>query len=288
MIENINKIAVIGAGTMGQGIAQLCLSKNLQVILCDKIQNSLDKAKSAISKQFERGIEKGRNSAAERDHWLDNLLFSDALNPAAEAGVIIEAVFEDLDLKKSLWGKIAEIAARDALLASNTSCLSIDEMAVGISHPGRFLGLHFFNPAPVMKLLEIVRGSQTLSQTLERAQDFAQLLGKEAIVVKDSPGFATSRLGNALAVEAMRMLETEVAKAEDIDKAMKLGYGHPMGPLELTDLVGLDIRKNILENLSQNLDAPHLQPPKILLDLVAQGKLGKKTGQGFFDWCARK
>lgn len=284
MERKARKIAVIGAGTMGCGIAQLCLSKEFEICLVDKDSQVLASAQKQIAKQFARGIEKGRHLQSDVHRWLAQFATNKSMDVVADADVVIEAIFEDIHLKKSVWAQISKSVSSETLLASNTSCLSIDSMAEVVEKPERFLGLHFFNPAPVMKLLEIVRGNETSDQCLERGKALAETLGKDFIVVKDSPGFATSRLGNAFAVEAMRMVETGVASASDIDKAMKLGYGHPMGPLELTDLVGLDVRKNILGNLSVELEAPHLKPPKVLQDLVAAGKLGKKTGQGFYDW----
>jgi len=189
-----------------------------------------------------------------------------------------------MDLKIQLFQQLESSARSTCILASNTSSLSISEMQRSLAHPGRMLGLHFFNPVHINKLLEIVRGEQTSDTTMAAARAFAARIGKDAVVVKDSPGFATSRLGVLLGLEAMRMLQEGVASAEDIDKALELGYRHPMGPLRLTDLVGLDVRLDIARYLHEKLGAEHFRPPRILEDMVAAGKLGKKSGQGFYKW----
>ena len=202
---------------------------------------------------------------------------------AAEA--VIEAVPEDLGLKQQTFGEVERHAPERALLASNTSSLRIDAIAGGLRSPARFVGMHFFNPAHILKLVEIVAGSRTSPDTIASARGLGVRMGKDPIVVKDSPGFASSRLGLVLGLEAMRMLEQGVASAQDIDKAMTLGYGHPMGPLKLTDLVGLDVRLAIAEYLQTEL-GPSFAPPRILRERVEAGKLGKKTGEGFYVWDA--
>ena len=196
---------------------------------------------------------------------------------------MIEAIPEVLKLKQSVLRDVESSAPSDALLGTNTSSLSISKIAESLERPDRFLGLHFFNPVPLMALLEIVVGPQTSEKTLDVARQLGARLLKEGIVVKDSPGFASSRLGVALGLEAIRMLESGVASAADIDKAMELGYRHPMGPLRLTDLVGLDVRLGIAEYLAQEL-GPRFEPPQLMRDMVQQGKLGKKSGQGFYTW----
>jgi len=197
---------------------------------------------------------------------------------------VIEAVVEDLAVKQAVLRQAAEVASDDALLATNTSSLSVSEIASALPHPGRCLGLHFFNPVHIMKLVEIVVHSGVDQDTRSQALALVRELGKEPIVVQDSPGFASSRLGLALGLEAMRMVEQGVASPQDIDTAMELGYKHPMGPLRLTDLVGLDVRLKIAEYLHRTLGAEHFAPPQILKSMVAQGKLGKKSGQGFYHW----
>ncbi|HYR30583.1 MAG TPA: 3-hydroxyacyl-CoA dehydrogenase family protein, partial [Gemmatimonadales bacterium] len=200
--------------------------------------------------------------------------------------VVIEAVHEHLGVKQQLFGEMERAAPPDALLATNTSSLSGGDIAAAVQDPGRVVGIHFFNPVHAMKLVEVVTHPRASPAAVERAVAFARALDKEPIVVQDSPGFASSRLGLALGLEAMRMLERGVASAEDIDKAMELGYNHPMGPLKLTDLVGLDVRLAIAEYLHQRLQEPQFEPPQILRDKVAKGELGKKTGKGFYSWSA--
>jgi 3-hydroxybutyryl-CoA dehydrogenase len=196
---------------------------------------------------------------------------------------VIEAIVESLEPKAALLGAVKRAAPASAVVASNTSGLSIGELGRRMGEPHRFLGLHFFNPPTAMELLEVVVGDETSAETVHRALEFAKTIGKTAVVVRDSPGFATSRLGVTLGVEAMRMVEEKVASAADIDRAMELGYRHPMGPLKVTDLVGLDVRLAILEHLSREL-GPRFEPPALLKKLVAQGRLGKKVGIGFYRW----
>ena len=200
------------------------------------------------------------------------------------ATVVIEAVVEDLQIKQRLLATVERSVPPDTLLASNTSSLSIGQLAAGLTRPGRLVGMHFFNPVHLMKLVEVVTHERAAPGVNDRAVTFVRQLGKEPIVVMDSPGFASSRLGVVLGLEAMRMLEQGVASAEDIDKAMELGYNHPMGPLKLTELVGLDVRLAIAEYLHATLKLPHYEPPAILRDKVKKGELGKKSGKGFYSW----
>jgi 3-hydroxybutyryl-CoA dehydrogenase len=267
---------VIGGGTMGRGIATVALEGGYSTILVDVDEASVAQAGAAVTALLER---RGYVSR------LDALTLSIDL-PAAvsKADVIIEAVPELIDLKRDLLGRIGAAAPEQALVATNTSTISVDTLAEGYPRPDRLLGLHFFNPVHRMKLLEVVRGRQTSTEAIDAALLTASRLGKEPIVVADSPGFATSRLGVLLGTEAMRMLEEGVGSAEDIDKAMKLGYGHPMGPLELADLVGLDARLNNVRSLHEQLGLEQYRPPAILVDLVAAGKLGRKSGSGFYEY----
>jgi 3-hydroxybutyryl-CoA dehydrogenase len=200
-----------------------------------------------------------------------------------QADLIIEAVPENFDLKKDLIAQADLFCSEETILASNTSSLSITKLASNVERRDRFVGLHFFNPPHLMKLIEIVRGERTSDDTVASVREVAEKMGKRTIVVRDSPGFATSRLGVAIGLEAIRMLEEGVGSAEDIDRAMELGYNHPMGPLRLSDLVGLDVRLGIAEYLAATL-GPRFEPPQLLRDMVAKGKLGKKTGQGFYKW----
>jgi 3-hydroxybutyryl-CoA dehydrogenase len=278
------RLAVIGAGTMGHGIAQVAATAGYAVSVCDLSEAVLERAKRSVASSLERMVSKAKLSAEVRDAALARIAWDTSLDAAVgDAHIVVEAVPEKMELKLETFRKIDAAAPAEALLGSNTSSLSVTEIAGALRDPSRVVGLHFFNPVPVMELLEIVRGLRTSDVALERARGFAVRLGKQAIVVKDFPGFATSRLGVCLGAEAMRMLESGVASAEDIDRAMELGYRHPMGPLRLTDLVGLDVRLAILEHLHKEL-GEQFRPPALLRQMVRAGKLGKKTGEGFYLW----
>lgn len=269
---------------MGQGIAQVCAQAGLEVVLFDIADAPLERGMAGVRKMLDKAVEKGKAERADVDAALGRISTSTDLAAAcAGVDVVIEAVPEKLELKREVFAAAAAAAGPNALLASNTSSLSIDAIADGLEQPERFLGLHFFNPVPLMALLEVVHGAATSDAALDLAVDFARRLGKEPIVVKDAPGFASSRLGVAIGLEAMRMVEEGVASAADIDKAMELGYRHPMGPLKLTDLVGLDVRLGIAEYLHSALGA-RFEPPQLLRDKVAAGELGRKSGKGFYDW----
>lgn len=279
------RIGVIGAGTMGHGIAYVFLAAGHPVSLCDADRPSLERARQQIDRLFGRAIEKQKATEESRDAALARLTMTGTVAEASDgAALIIEAVPERLELKRSIFRELEAHAPSSALLASNTSSLSIGEIARPLRHRDRVLGMHFFNPVPVMKLLEIVRGPDTSTEAVDRARRFAEAIGKTAIVVGNTPGFATSRLGVVLGLEAIRMLEQGVASAADIDRAMELGYNHPMGPLRLTDLVGLDVRLAIAEHLHTTLHDDTYRPPALLRRMVADGKLGRKCGQGFYTW----
>jgi 3-hydroxybutyryl-CoA dehydrogenase len=277
--------AVLGAGTMGAGIAQVTAQAGLATTLYDITEELARKGLARVEKSLAGLVEKGKMTAEERQRILGLITPSaDVAAASRGADVVVEAAPERSEVKKGLFQAVERSAPDDALLASNTSSLSITSLASALGTPSRFLGLHFFNPPPVMKLLEIVRGERTSDEAVATARALALRLGKDPIVVKDSPGFASSRLGLVIGLEAMRMLEDGVATAEDIDKAMELGYRHPMGPLKLTDLVGLDVRLEIADHLARTISASRFGPPDILRRLVEQGHLGKKTGRGFYDW----
>jgi 3-hydroxybutyryl-CoA dehydrogenase len=284
-LDSIRKVTVIGAGTMGNGIAQAAASSGFEVALFDAFPDSLERGLVAVRKSLQRLVEKGKIEPASREETLDRLCGVSSLEEAASgADLAIEAVPEDLDLKRRLFGDLDRIAPERAVLATNTSSLPVGTIAAATRRPGRVVGMHFFNPVPLMPLLEVIRAASTDDAVVEAAVAVGRRMGKEPIVVRDAPGFATSRLGVLLGLEAMRMLEQGVASAEDIDKAMTLGYRHPMGPLRLTDLVGLDVRLAIAEHLHRELGSQAFAPPAILREMVAAGRLGKKTGRGFFDW----
>jgi 3-hydroxybutyryl-CoA dehydrogenase len=231
-----------------------------------------------------RGVERAKLTAEAADAALLRLSTARDLAAAAEgAAIVIEAVPEDMALKRRIIRAAAEVARPDAVLGSNTSSLSITELAAGVSAPERVIGMHFFNPPPIVTLLEIVRGVDTSDQTLARTRAMAERMARDVIVVGDSPGFATSRLGLCLGLEAIRMVEQGVGSPEDIDRAMELGYRHPMGPLRLTDLVGLDTRLAIAEHLHREL-GEQFRPPVLLRQMVRAGRLGKKSGRGFYQW----
>jgi 3-hydroxybutyryl-CoA dehydrogenase len=277
-------VAVLGAGTMGQGIAQVAAQAGHVTYVFDSAPGRAAEALAAIGVQLEKLVNKNKMSADSKARALESLRVAKDLRGAcAEAAIVIEAVPENMDLKVALLRDARAVAQPRALLASNTSSLSITELGTRTGAPERTVGLHFFNPPPVMDLLEVVRGLGTSEASIERALSFARQIGKTPIVVRDTAGFATSRLGVVLGAEAIRMLEAGVASTADIDRAMELGYRHPMGPLKLTDLVGLDVRLAILEHLHKEI-GEQFRPPSLLRMMVRAGKLGKKTGEGFYQW----
>ncbi len=282
--SDIRRVLVLGSGTMGQGIAQVSAIAGYVTHVYDVDRGRIDKAISAIKAQTDRLVQKGKMLNEARSEMLGMLVASPDLEAAsAEVDLVIEAAPESMELKVEILGKVKAMAPAHAILGSNTSSLSITEMGHRLGAGARTVGLHFFNPPPVMELLEVVRGLQTSDSTVTTALAVAKRLNKTPIVVSDTPGFATSRLGVAIGAEAMRMLEGGVASAADIDRAMELGYRHPMGPLKLTDLVGLDVRLAILEHLHKEI-GEQFRPPSILRQMVRAGRLGKKTGEGFYRW----
>jgi 3-hydroxybutyryl-CoA dehydrogenase len=280
----IRQIAVIGTGTMGRGIAYLAAVAGYETVIHDADAGALDAAKASIESTLQKGVQRGKVTAGEAAAAGARIHLASDLEPAVHgADLIVEAVPENLELKKDLFAQADLFCGDETIMASNTSSISISLLAQSVERRDRFVGLHFFNPPHVMKLIEIVRGERTSDETVAQVREVAEAMGKTAIVVRDSPGFATSRLGVAIGLEAIRMLEEGVASAEDIDRAMELGYNHPMGPLRLTDLVGLDVRLGIAEYLASTLGL-RFDPPELLRRMVADGKLGKKTGEGFYRW----
>lgn len=270
---------------MGAGIAQAAASAGWATSLTDTRIEALDSARTIIGRNLGGAVERGKMTADERDAVLGRISTSENLTSACEdADLVIEAVVEDLAVKQAVLGAAAVAASDTALLASNTSSLSLAAIAQGLPHPERCVGLHFFNPVHIMKLVEIVVHDGVSAGVRDEAVAVVEAMDKEPIVVQDSPGFASSRLGIALGMEAIRMVEQGVASPADIDKAMELGYKHPMGPLRLTDLVGLDVRLKIAEYLHSALGGGQFEPPALLRQMVADGRLGKKTGHGFYDW----
>jgi len=279
------RVAVIGAGTMGHGIAYVAAVAGCDVRLSDVRPEVLPQALDKVEALLVSGVKRGKLAADEHAAVRKRVRTEPQIRAAvSDADIVIEAVVEDLAIKQRLFVDVEGAAPQDALLASNTSSLSIADISSVMSQPARLVGMHFFNPVHIMKLVEVVTHGSRSRPAADRAVEFARQLGKDPIVVRDSPGFASSRLGVVLGLEAMRMLEQDVASAEDIDKAMELGYNHPMGPLKLTDLVGLDVRLAIAEYLHKTLGKPQYEPPRILRDKVKKGELGKKSGKGFYTW----
>jgi 3-hydroxybutyryl-CoA dehydrogenase len=269
---------------MGHGIAQVAASAGYKVLLRDVDRESLARGIAAIEGNLRKGIQLGKLTEDDRDSTLQHIRGTTKLAEIANADLIVEAAPERLELKQEILRELETLSDKAFIFASNTSSLSITEIARASERPQNVVGMHFFNPVHLMRLVEIVVGKATGDDTVETVGEVSRRLRKEPIIVRDVPGFASSRLGVALGLEAMRMLEQGVASAKDIDRAMELGYNHPMGPLKLTDHVGLDIRLNIAEYLYRELGSETFRPPEVLRRLVKEGKLGKKTGEGFYDW----
>lgn len=282
----IRTVAVLGAGTMGHGIAQVAAASGHPTRLFDVEQSFVDRGLERVRGNLDKGVSRGKVTEAQREATLAALTgHVDLAQAVAGADIVVEAVPEKLELKQDLFGRVAKTVSESCVLATNTSSLSVEAIASSLPGPDRVIGTHFFNPVHIMKLLEIIVAPSTSPQTLERTRAWGSTLGKETITIKDFPGFATSRLGLVIGLEAIRMVEQGVGSPEDIDKAMTLGYGFPMGPLRLTDLVGLDVRLHIAEYLSKALPmGAHFEPPTLLRTMVEEGKLGKKSGQGFYSW----
>ena len=282
--QDIQKATVIGAGTMGHGIAQVLAMCGVEVRLTDVSAEVLEKGLGRVRANLDKGVEKGKVDASKRDAAVALLSGTTDFDGAIDGvDAVIEAVPERIELKRSLFEKLGDALGPEVLLATNTSSLPITDIAQAAKHPERVTGMHFFNPVHIMKLVEVVCAEQSSEEAVVLSMELSRRMGKEPIRVKDSPGSASSRLGLVIGLEAMRMVEAGVASAEDIDKAMTLGYGFPMGPLKLTDLVGLDVRLAIAEYLAGEV-GEHFAPPQLLRDKVAKGELGKKAGQGFYSW----
>lgn len=285
MTMTIQRVAVIGAGTMGAGIAQVCAQAGWKTNLYDAFPEGLERGMERIEAFWQKGIARGKTTNEQREEWSAMLTpVSDLAEAVGEADLVIEAVPEIPELKHSIFAQLDEFAPPHAVLGTNTSSLSIADIAAVTNRPEQVIGMHFFNPVPIMKLLEVVQHDRTSQTTIATAQSAGAAMGKTSILVRDIPGFATSRLGVVLGNEAIRMLADGVASAKDIDTAMVLGYKHPMGPLALTDLVGLDVRRDILLNLQRSFNDDAYAPHPLLERLVSEGRLGKKTGKGIYDW----
>jgi len=283
-LSEIRTVAVVGAGTMGHGIAQVAAQAGCAVRLADPVAGAALSGLERVRRNLDAAVARGKATAADRDAALSRIEVRDDVAAAVRtADLVIEAAPEDMALKRELFAMFGRTAPAGAVLATNTSSLSVTEIAAASARPGRVVGMHFFNPVHLMKLVEVVTHALTDAEARDTAVAVARRMGKEPIVVRDTPGFASSRLGIVLGLEAMRMVEEGVASPEDIDRAMTLGYNHPVGPLRLTDLVGLDVRLAIARYLHRML-GERFAPPPILERMVAQGKLGRKSGQGFYGW----
>ena len=282
---SIQTVAVIGAGTMGAGIAQVCAQAGWKTNLFDAYPEGLERGMNAIEAFWDKGIARGKTTPEQKEEWASNLhSFSDMRDAVRDADMVIEAVPEVPQIKARVFHVLGVETKKDCILGTNTSSLSIADIAAASGRPDKVIGMHFFNPVPIMTLIELVKHDLCSEETIALAKSAGEAMGKTTILVKDVPGFATSRLGVVLGNEAIKMLADGVASASDIDTAMQLGYRHPMGPLALSDLVGLDVRRDILLNLAQSFDDDSYLPHPLLEALVAEGDLGKKTGKGIFDW----
>jgi 3-hydroxybutyryl-CoA dehydrogenase len=286
---SVETVAVIGSGTMGRGIAQVAAMAGCTTWMYDIDGEAVTSAAAQIEHNLARGRELGKVSSEATAAFRNNLrTTTDFAEAVSACDFLIEAVPEKIPLKLKLFAEADRLAPDHAVLSTNTSSLSVTEIAAAVTQPGRVIGMHFFNPVHIMKLVEVVRHDATADSVVDAVHQAAVRMGKDPIVVRDSPGFASSRLGVVLGLEAIRMVERGVAAPEDIDKALELGYGHPMGPLRLTDLVGLDVRLAIAEYLHAELKDAHYEPPDLLRRKVAAGELGKKTGKGFYEWPTSK
>ncbi|MBB1606957.1 MULTISPECIES: 3-hydroxybutyryl-CoA dehydrogenase [unclassified Pseudomonas] len=280
----IRKIGVIGAGTMGNGIAQVCAAAGLQVAMIDVSDAAVERGLKTIDGNLERLIKKDRLAAADKPGILARIQGGTDYAVLKDADLVIEAATENLELKLRILRQVDELVGPDCVIASNTSSISITQLAVVVRNPQRFIGLHFFNPVPVMGLLEVIRGLQTADETHARALAFAGLVGKTAVSVKNAPGFAVNRILVPMINEAIFVLQEGLASAADIDAGMQLGCNHPIGPLALADLIGLDTLLAIMQVLYDGFDDSKYRPAPLLKEMVAAGRLGRKSGQGFFSY----
>ena len=281
------KLVVIGAGLMGAGIAQVAAAAGHEVVLRDVTQEALERGVAGVKTSLGRFVAKDRLTAAEAEAALGRISTTTDLAAAADADVVVEAVFEQLEVKQELFRELDRICRDGVILASNTSAIPITTIASATGRPEAVVGTHFFSPVPMMGLCELIRGLKTSDETLAAARSFAESVGKTCVVVnRDVAGFITTRLICALAMEAIRLVESGVASAEDIDTACRLGFGHPMGPLATTDLTGVDILRHATLNIYEETADEKFFPPEILTRMVAAGDLGRKSGRGFYEYDA--
>lgn len=279
---DVTRIGVIGAGTMGNGIAQVCATAGLQVTMIDVSDAAVQRGVATLSGSLDRLVKKGALTAAQREAAISRVTGSTDRGALRGAELIIEAATEDLGLKLRILKQLEEVASPEALLATNTSSISITQLAATVRRPERFIGMHFFNPVPLMALVELIRGLQTSDETHARALAFAKGIGKTPITVKNGPGFAVNRILCPMINEAIFALQEGMATAEDIDTGMKLGCNHPIGPLALADMVGLDTLLAVMQVFYEGFNDPKYRPAPLLKELVAAGRLGRKSKRGFY------
>ena len=277
------KIGVIGAGTMGAGIAEVA-SKKYEVVVRDIKDEFVERGKSIITKSFEKSVAKERITEDQKDEYLGRLTFTTDVNELKDCDLIVEAASENPEIKKSIFKELDEICKEDTILASNTSSISITEIAAATKRPDKVIGMHFFNPATIMKLVEIIKGITTSDETVEKVKKIAEEMGKTGVEVNEAPGFVVNRILVPMISEGVYALQEGLSTPEGIDTAMKLGANHPMGPLELADLIGLDIVLNIMDYLKDTIGSDKYAAPVLLRQKVAAGELGRKSGKGFYDY----
>ena len=280
----IKRVGIVGCGLMGAGIVQVCAQSGYQVVVSEINDMLLNRGLASINAALSKSVEKGKLSQADKDATLSRIKGTTSTKDFAECDLMIEAAIENMDLKKKIFTELDKTCPKQAILSTNTSCLSIIEMAMATTRPDRVLGIHFFNPAPVMKLMEIVRTVATSDETFETGKEFGRSLGKTVVAAKDAPGFIVNRLMTPFLLNAIRMLEAGVATREDIDTAINLGLNHPMGPLALADLIGLDTVFFIASAIYEEFKDPQYAPPILMKKMLAAGWLGRKTGKGFYEY----
>lgn len=280
----IKKVGVVGCGTMGNGIVIVCAQSGYQVVVSEMNDQLLNKGLASINSFLSKSVEKGKLSQQDKDSTLARIKGTTSTQDFSDCDLVIEAAVENMDLKKKIFAEADKICPKHAILATNTSCLSIVDMAMATSRPDKVLGLHFWNPAPLMKLLEVVKTVATSDETLETGKSFGESLGKTIIVAPDIPGFIVNRLQIPFRLDAIRMLEAGIATKEDIDAGVTLGLGHPMGPFVLQDLVGLDVTYAVANALYEETKDPKFAPPTLMKKMIAAGWLGRKTGKGFYEY----
>jgi len=280
----IKRVGVVGCGLMGSGITQVCAQSGYQVVVSEINDELLNKGLASINTALNKSVEKGKLSQQDKDAIVARIKGTTNTEDFANCDLVIEAAIENMDLKKKIFAELDKVCPKQAILSTNTSCLSIIDMAMATARPDRVLGLHFFNPAPVMKLMEIVRTVATSDETFETGKSFGESLGKTVVAAKDAPGFIVNRLMMPFILNAIRMLESGIATREDIDTAVNLGLNHPMGPLALADLIGIDVVYLVANSIYEEFKDPQYAPPILMKKMLAAGWLGRKTGKGFYEY----